>query len=136
MNKKMTIVLLDEIDGALARITTVVADASVNLVDINAEEIENMGVVQIEVEEADFATAHESLREAGFQVMPQEVLLVKIEDKPGGLAQLAVKLADARVNVRSMRIVKREDGYCLAAIVPEPVDIARAVLSEYLIASV
>ena len=114
--------------------STALADANVNLLDIDVKGTESIGVAIITVSDEEFETAHEALRESGHQVMPQEVLLVKLEDKPGGLAQLAVKLADAKVNVRSMRIVKREDDYCLAAIVPEPVDIARAVLIDVVVA--
>ncbi|MDG1287175.1 MAG: ACT domain-containing protein [Rickettsiales bacterium] len=131
--KKLTVVVF-EMEGALARMSTALADANVNLLDIDVKGTESIGVAIITVSDEEFETAHEALRESGHQVMPQEVLLVKLEDKPGGLAQLAVKLADAKVNVRSMRIVKREDDYCLAAIVPEPVDIARAVLIDVVVA--
>lgn len=130
--KQLTVVLA-EAEGALARMSTVLAEAGVNLLDIDAEEIDHIGVAHLSVANEDFAKAHEVLRDSGHQVMPEEVLLVKIEDKPGGLAKLAVKLADAKVNVRSMRIVKREDGYSLAAIVPEPADIARAVLADMVV---
>lgn len=130
--RQLTVVLFER-EGALARMTTELADAGINLVNIDAEEIDSIGVVQLMVEEDDFAQAHEILRETGHQVMPQQALVVQIEDVAGGLAKLAVKLADAKVNVRSMRIVRREDGYCLAAIVPEPIDVARAVLAGNII---
>lgn len=131
--KVLTVVLLEK-EGALARMTTAIADAGVNLQDIDAEESEDIGVAHITVSDDDFETAHHALRDSGHMVMPQEVLLVKIEDVPGGLAKLAVKLAEAKVNVRSMRIVKREDGFCLAAIVPEPAKLARAALADKVVA--
>ena len=134
MNKKLTVVLL-EIEGGLAKMTSALAAIDINLLDINAEEVDNVGVARLEIAADDFAAAFEALRDAGLQVMPQEVVLVKLDDKAGSLAKLAVKLADAKVNVRSMRIVKREEGYCLAAIVPEPADIARAVLADKLVIS-
>ncbi len=131
--KKLTVVVF-EMEGALARMSTALAEASVNLLDIDVKDTKDIGVAIIAVSDEEFETAHEALRDSGHQVMPQQVLLVKLEDKPGGLAQLAVKLADAKVNVRSMRIVKRQDDYCLAAIVPEPMDVARAVLMDNLVA--
>ena len=133
MSKKLTIVLL-KIEGALARLTTILADADINITDMDAAELDDIGVAHVTVADADFEKTHELLRDSGHQVMPQQVLLVKIEDKPGGLAQLAVKLADAHVNVRSMRIVRREDGYCLAALVAEPSDVAKSVLVNELVA--
>jgi len=123
-------IILEGTEGALVKITTLLAHAEINLTDIDAEEIDDVGVLQLQVEEADFEQAVFILREAGFQVMPREVVLVKIEDKPGGLAALAVRLSEAEINVRSMRIVKREEGYCLAAIVPEEADKARKVLGD------
>jgi histidine decarboxylase len=133
MSKLLTVVLI-ETEGALARVTTVLAEGDINLIDIDAEEIENIGVVKIEVSDEQFDLAFELLRDSGHQVMPLEVVLAKLEDKPGALAKLAVRLADAKVNVRSMRIVRREEGYCLAAIVPEPVDLAKAILADKVIA--
>lgn len=132
--RRLTIVFPEAKEGQLAHMTTALADANINLVDLDAEEIENIGVVHITLGEEDFDTAFVVLRDSGHQVLPREVLLVKIEDRPGALAKLAVKLAEAKVNVRSMRIVKREDGYCLAAIVPAPADIARAVLADKVVA--
>lgn len=133
MSRKLTIVLL-KTEGSLAKLTTILADDNINMTDIDATEVDNIGVVHITVEDDDFEKTYELLRDSGHQVMPQQVSLVKIADKPGGLAHLAVKLADAQVNVRSMRIVKREDGYCLAALVAEPDDIAKAILVDELVA--
>lgn len=127
--KKLTVVLL-ETEGALVRMTAPLAEANINIIDMDAEEIDNIGVAHISVDDADFEAAFHALRNTGHQVMPVGVLLVKIDDKPGAMAKLAVLLADAKVNVRSMRIVRREDGYSLAAIVPEPIDMAKAVLAE------
>lgn len=122
-------------EGALAKISKLLADADVNISDIDAEELDSCGVMRVSVSDEDFRKVHYLLRDNGYQVMPQEVLLVRVDDKPGGLAKLAVRLAEAKVNVRSMRIVKREDGLSLCAIVPEPFDVARAMLQDCVVES-
>jgi len=132
--KHLTVVL-DQTEGALAKVSQTLGNANINITAIDAEEIDKQGVMHIGVDDEQLQPAYEVLREAGFQVMPQTVLLVRVEDKPGGLAKLAVLLAEAKVNVRSMRIVKREDGSSLCAIVPEPFDIAKAVLADKVVAA-
>lgn len=132
--KYLTIVL-EESDGALAKISSLLADSSINIEEIDAEEIDRNGVIHIAINDESTQAAYETLRDAGYQVMPQTVLLVQVEDKPGGLAKIAVTLAEAKVNVRSMRIVKREDGISLCAIVPEPLEIAKAVLADKVVAA-
>jgi hypothetical protein len=131
--KNLTIILEDS-RNALAKISGLLAEAEVNIEEIDAEEVENTSVMHLTIADDTTDKAYETLRDAGYQVMPQNVLLVRVEDKPGGLAKLAVLLMEAKVNVRSMRIVKREDGECLCAIVPEPFEIAKAVLADKVVA--
>ncbi len=128
--QQLTIVMENK-TGAIAEVTQLLAEHHINITQINVDGLEKNGVLHLAVDQ--FEKALEILRDGGYQVMPEEVLLVQVEDKPGGLASLAVKLADAKVNVRSMRIVKREGGMCLCAIVPEPIEIARAVLVGQLV---
>ena len=131
MQQQLTIVMENR-TGAIAEVTQLLAQHHINITQINVDGLEKNGVLNLGVDR--FDEALEILRNAEYQVMPEEVLLVQVEDKPGGLASIAVLLAEAKVNVRSMRIVKRENGQCLCAIVPEPVDIARAVLVGRLVA--
>jgi hypothetical protein len=130
MTQQLTVVMENR-TGAIAEITQLLADHHINITQINVDGLEKNGVLHLAVDE--FDKALEVLRNAEYQVMPEEVLLVQVPDVPGGLASLAVKLADAKVNVRSMRIVKRENGICLCAIVPEPIDLARALLVGQLV---
>jgi hypothetical protein len=130
--QQLTIVIENR-TGVLAEISRLMAVHHINIIHINAGGQENCGVLHLGVEGEDFANALEVLRRAEYQVIPEEVLLVQVEDQPGGLAAIAVKLADAKVNVRSMRIVKRENGFCLCAIVPEPLEIARAILADKIV---
>ena len=128
-------IVLEDTAGALAKITSLMGEYDLNIEEIDAEEMNNSGVIHIGISDEQVQQSYEVLRDAGYQVMPQTVLLVQVEDKPGGLAKLAVTLAEAKVNVRSMRIVKREDGISLCAIVPEPLDIAKAVLADKVVAA-
>lgn len=130
MTQQLTIVMENR-TGAIAEVTKLLADHQINITQINVDGLEKNGVLHLAVDE--FDKALEVLRNGEYQVMPEEVLLVQVPDVPGGLASLAVKLADAKVNVRSMRIVKRENGICLCAIVPEPMEIARALLVGQLV---
>jgi hypothetical protein len=127
--KSMTIILEDS-EGALAKISRLLGEADINITDIDAEEVCKTAVINLAVEPAEFEAAENLLRKAGYQVIPQEALLIQVEDKPGSLAKIAVRLADAKVNVRSMRIIVRQGSQSICAIVPEPYDIAAALLEN------
>ena len=75
------------------------------------------------------------LEEAGYQAVTEEVVLVRVPDRPGELARLAVRLGEEGVNLRSLRIVQREAGSGLAAIVTDDMEKTRALLSEFLVRS-
>ena len=123
--------ILERPHSALARVSKTLGDADINIISIDGEEGELKSIMHVSVADKDFEAAHHVLREERFQVMPQEVLLIAVKDKPGELAKIAVLLSEANVNVRSMRIVKRHEGISICAIVPEPEDLAKAVLAEY-----
>lgn len=128
-------IVLEDTTGALAKIANILGDANININEMDAEEIDHNGVMHIGVDEDRLQESYEILRDAGYQVMPQSVLLVQVDDTPGALAKQAVILAEAGVNVRSIRIIRREDGFCLCAIVPEPIETARAVLADKVVAT-
>ena len=128
--KEITIVLQDT-KGALARISGLLGQAGINIEAIDAEEIDHHGIMHLNISEEALDKAYEILRDHGFQTIPQEVLLVRVEDRPGELAKLAGQLAEADINVRSMRIVKREEGASYCALVPDDLERARRLLDQH-----
>lgn len=117
--------------GQLATIAALLAAASINIEDIDGEEGDGVGVIDLVVRDLDRALA--VLRGAGFDAIAQDALVLRLDDAPGALAVVAARLRDAGLNVRSLHIVQRAEGSCLVSAVTSDNDRARAVLADLLV---
>ncbi len=96
-------VVLENQPGMLAKMAGSLGQAGINMQGACGIPCNGKGVVHFLVE--DSAAAKRALQGAGIQVeAEQPVLLLTAEDRPGGLAKIAQKLADARVNVNLLYI--------------------------------
>ena len=65
------------------------------------------------------------LNQAGFKaVSDDDALVVRLPDEPGALARVADSLKQAGVNIQSMHILNRQQGYAMVALTTD--DRARA----------
>ncbi|MGV3661903.1 MAG: ACT domain-containing protein [Prosthecobacter sp.] len=112
--KQLTVLVRNEL-GVVAEIATCLAERGVNIEEIDIEGVENRGVVVLSVDRYDEALR--ALRDHGFHAITQDVLLVRLEDKPGALAAIAVRLKDAGIDLRSMHILRRDEGGTIASLV-------------------
>lgn len=97
MAKDLT-VLLEDRPGTLAALGEALGKARINVEGVCGVPSEGRATVHILVEDA--AAARRALQQAGITVRSErDVLVQKIEDKPGALGSMARKLADAGVNI-------------------------------------
>ena len=127
--KQLTVLVRNEV-GVAATIAACLADRGVNIEEIDIEGVEDRGIVVLKVDRYDDALR--ALSEEGFHVVTQDALLVRLEDKPGALAAIAMRLKDARLDLRSMHILRRDEGGTIASLVSsdnaKAADILRNVL--------
>ncbi len=94
MAKDLTVLLRENRPGEFARAAEALGKARVNIEGVT--EIE--GTVHLLVEDA--AAARKALESAGLKVQAErEVLVVDVPDRPGELATITRKIADAGVNL-------------------------------------
>lgn len=95
--KDLTFILPYE-PGTLWRLTDAVSRAGVNVMGCSAQEFGPEGIIHLLVEDA--GAARRAAEQAGFTVSRErEVLVVPIEDHPGGLGQLLRPIAEAELDV-------------------------------------
>jgi hypothetical protein len=95
--KDLTVVLEDR-PGELAKLGEATGAAGINIEGMSAHTGEGRGVLHILVEDAQ--AAREVLSGVGIEVQDErDALVVEVEDRPGTMAEVARKLADAGVNV-------------------------------------
>ena len=128
---KQITVLAPNRTGILADITAALAERGVNIEDIDVEGMTDDGIVVLTVDQYDLALR--TLRDHGYKAISQEALIVRLEDRPGALAEVAVRLRNAGLDVRSMHIAHRDAGRTLASLVVSDPTRAAEVLSDVIV---
>ena len=99
MPTDLTVVMQDQ-PGELARIAEVAVSAGVHLRGLAAFTGDGRGFVHVLVDDDDVAAVRQALKTAHIKIADQqEVLVVELDGRPGGLVDVMLALADANVNV-------------------------------------
>jgi hypothetical protein len=94
---KQLAIFLDNRPGMLARVADALAEAKINIYAISTSDTVDHSVIRMVV--SDYRKALQMFEEHGTLVVEDDVVLVDGSNKPGELARLAHKLADAKVNI-------------------------------------
>ena len=117
--------------GLLAEVTALLEKKGFEVIDFAAQVIGNTAVINLTVEP--YEETFRLLSDAGYRVVAQEHLLLRLEKHAGALAELSRRLADAQVEVRGMHIIAADEKAAIVALeTPSPGE-ARKVLKELLI---
>ena len=125
------IVILDNRPGALAEMAELLGKEGINITDLDVEASVERGAASLTVDRYEEAIA--ALRRAGFRAVSAEALVVRVRDEPGALAKLAKRLAEAGVNMRSLRLLRRGEDHSLVAIVCDDQQKARQLLADVIV---
>jgi hypothetical protein len=98
---------LDNRPGTLARLCEALAEAKINIYAISTSDTVDHSVIRMVV--SDTRKALLLFEERGTLVVESEVVMVEGDNRPGGLAKIANKLADNGVNIE----------YCYCATPPD-----------------
>jgi hypothetical protein len=122
------IVQLPNQPGALATLAESLAARGVDLRAIGGGGIGDLGHVIMTT--ADDDTARQVLDDGGYEYVEGESLLTEVDDRPGGMAAVARRLADAGVNIQGHLFVGRWGDRAMFAFVVDDVTKARPVLES------
>ena len=111
---KYLVVVETDRPGLLAEITTLLESGNVDVREISGDTVGTQ--VMITLRAKPMRRCHRILAEAGMRVFSSDYLLVRIDDRPGALADLSRRLANAQVDVRSIHFVERGGAHCLVAL--------------------
>lgn len=90
-------VFLENKIGRLAEITQILGNKEINIRALAIADTTEFGILRMIVDRPQ--KAYEALEERGFTVSQTEVVVVEVEDKPGGLAQVMAVLGKEGINV-------------------------------------
>ena len=97
MEVRQISVFLENKIGRLAEITRVLGDKGINIRALAIADTTEFGILRMIIDKPE--KAYEALEEKGFTVSQTEVIVVEVEDKPGGLAGVMAILGKTGVNV-------------------------------------
>jgi hypothetical protein len=113
--------------GALARLASRLGEHGIDIRTIAAGAVGSYGCAVLSTNNDD--AARDVMRHARYQFVEGEALSVGVEDRPGALAKLTGRLADAGVNITGVVLLGRFQGKAELAITVDQVDTARRVLA-------
>src|SRR6266404_4849255 len=94
---KQLAIFLDNRPGMLARVADALAEMKINIYAITTSDTVDHSVIRLVV--SDHRRALHVFEERGTLVVEDDVLMLEGSNKPGELAKIAHKLADAKVNI-------------------------------------
>jgi len=112
--------------GELARVTEILAESAINIVAIASESAGQKPMIHIVT--GDHASARRALAQSGRDFKEQDILVVKVLDRPGELAKVARRLAREAVNVESIYIFGKVRGYTEFAMAVDDLVKAKKIL--------
>jgi hypothetical protein len=74
-----------------------------------------------------------SLTDAGFQAACGDLIVIRIEDVPGGLARIATRFRESEINIRSLRFARRDSGWATVLLSTDDNEQARSLLEDCLV---
>ena len=108
MRAEQISIFLENKAGRLAEVTSILAEADVNIRALAIADTSDFGVLRLIVN--DNQRAIEALRNRGFTVGKTDVVAVEVEDRPGGLYRILDMLYKAEINVEYMYAFVTQSG--------------------------
>jgi hypothetical protein len=122
------VVQLKNMPGALAVLAEELAARGVDLKAIGGGGLGDSGHVIMTT--ADDETTKRVLDEGDYTYIEGESILAEVDDKPGGMARIARRLADAGVNIQGHLFLGRWGDRAMFAFVVDRPDLAKPILER------
>jgi hypothetical protein len=113
--------------GELARVAEAVAERGINITSISCIAWDGVGAIALTTN--DEAGTRSILAQKGFEAREIELVPASLEDKPGALAGVTRKLADAGINVQLLLPMGMRDGRVTVAFATSDPAKTRATIS-------
>jgi hypothetical protein len=127
--KELLVLAKDRI-GLLADLSYILGEAGINIESISAEAIGDKAVIHLIL--SDDKKGKEVLEKGDFIVLSSDAIIVKVADLPGELSTLTKILANAKIGIKNVQLVTKENNIALYALRVEKTKKAANLLKEYL----
>lgn len=128
---KQIVIVTQNRAGLVADISEGLGARGINIESLDAEEVHGLAVIELTVDRYDEAL--QALRDAGFDAVTEDAIVIRLPDEPGALAKVARRFKDADIDLRSVRILSRREGWALVALGTKRTQQARDLVKDYLV---
>ena len=128
---KQIVIVSEDRPAVVAEIAEAMGAAGVNIEFLDAEVVGASKIVVLTVDQYDAAL--KALAQTSLQAISEDALVIRLPDRPGELARVTQRLRESEIDVRSIRIIRREGGTGIVAVATDKNDEARKVLAEVLV---
>ena len=128
---KAILVVAKNRTGLMADVSEQLTRERINIDKIFAEVVGSTAFLRIETNAVDAAFL--CLSEAGFNVISEAGMLVRVRDEAGALARIARDLADCDIDIRGINMVEQHDGFNVVSISCSDDRRAREVLGDIVV---
>lgn len=111
---KQIVLVVDNRPGAIANISELLGKRGINIESLTGDTIGNFGVLTLMVDRTDLAAA--LLKDVGYDPKVEDSLVVLLPDEPGALSGLSKRFLEAEINIRSIRVIRRDESGTMVAI--------------------
>lgn len=125
------IVLSKDRVGLLADVSQLLAEHGINIEYMSAHSIADKAAVHLVA--SDDKKAEKELRNAGFEVLSADTLVIKLANKVGELAKITRTLAEKGVSIEHLQILKSEPRWALISLKVDRPEEAEELLKIYLL---
>jgi histidine decarboxylase len=115
----------------VAEISELLAAAEVNIETLDAEAVGTSSIINLTVDQYD--TALRAFSQSSFHAISEDALVVQLEDKPGELARIMRRFNEAQLGLRSVRIIRRDEGRSIVAIATSRTKEAMELVKDVLV---
>jgi hypothetical protein len=128
--KEITVITKDRA-GVLAEVSEVLGKHGLNIDSISLETSENKTAV-VHIFTKHDAEAQKILASSGFKVVDSQVLLVRLQDKPGELARMSKLLNDAGLGISDIYMLDKQKNEGIFALKTSDNAKAKKTITDYL----
>lgn len=100
--------------GAVADISDRLGREGINIESLEGFTVREWDIVHLSV--SDYHRALAVLRDAGYDAITDDAVVINIPDQPGALAKVTRRLYEGGVEIRSVRILHRQAGEAMVAV--------------------
>ena len=121
--------------GIIADVASILEEKQLNIESMLGFTIKGFGLVFLSVDRHDEAVF--ALKEKGISAVTDKVLLLLLEDRPGALAEIAMRFKDENISLDAIRILKRRKGdpYALVGITTSEQERAKLLVQDVAVES-